>query len=554
MDSAALPQDVMLLLCQELAARRDFATLFSCSQLSTRIASIALEQLYGIRDVQDSFPEGRLQTAQLWRSIILSSIGETAFPYCAFVRSLSLGHLEECLEDIRSDKETRDFFFQGSMQHFLVERERTGKAVKTRRAVMILDIMKTMVKCADSITKYIKELADKSGTAVALAHLEGYYIPHEYLTEWIPRLGTLTSLRLRDGSVLNVDIASAIAASCPRFSDLTCYHYLSGEADEDMAAFFQALRPNSLQKFEIISRNMIQAKTFTALNAHSQSLKTLILRSLSPAAMKSLNMLPSCTSLETLVIENDSHDQTLLTSDNPGIVTQVAAWISSCKSLRTLSFNHVQDALVILKDVLSAPGTQLTSLEVKDFSSAPQEVTNATWAALGQQHSLQDLTLAAQDGVIDGLIVARSSVLADSICRLRNLVSLNLMQAYVAGPEIRRFAQSLPQLDNLSFSGELVDDSILEPLSMFPNLKQLSINSTSAFRFEGLQKFAQRLQTPGHSGIRVDVLNQWYEVKLTEDEEKWLDSYFAEKLNGKIVITYPVDGDDLHEGDFSESD
>lgn len=41
-----LPQDIMLLICQELGARREFATLYHCSIVSRRIASIAVEQLY----------------------------------------------------------------------------------------------------------------------------------------------------------------------------------------------------------------------------------------------------------------------------------------------------------------------------------------------------------------------------------------------------------------------------------------------------------------------------------------------------------------------------
>lgn len=46
MEKPTLPQDIMLLICQELGARREFTTLYRCSMVSRRIASIAVEQLY----------------------------------------------------------------------------------------------------------------------------------------------------------------------------------------------------------------------------------------------------------------------------------------------------------------------------------------------------------------------------------------------------------------------------------------------------------------------------------------------------------------------------
>lgn len=46
MSRASLPQDIVLLLCQELSFRCDFSTLFQCSLVSRRVASLALEQLY----------------------------------------------------------------------------------------------------------------------------------------------------------------------------------------------------------------------------------------------------------------------------------------------------------------------------------------------------------------------------------------------------------------------------------------------------------------------------------------------------------------------------
>ncbi|KAI1497773.1 hypothetical protein F5X99DRAFT_395762 [Biscogniauxia marginata] len=556
MDPLALPQDIILLICQELAARRDFVTLFRCSLVSHRVASISLEQLYRMRgDVHESFHESRLAVARLWRSIILSSVGKTAYPYCTYVRALSLGDLEESLEDARGIQDVRAFFFDHDMKEFLVLKDGLRLTDATPSAPFVpIDIGKTMIKCADSITRYIKDSADDNEKAVALAHLEGYFIPHDILPGWITRLGTLTSLRLRDGSVLGVEAASALSECCPNFSDLTCYYYRSGTADEDMALFFQTLRPNSLQRFEVISKNDIGEKTLTALNVHAESLKTLILGSLSPLAMKSLNLLPKCTALECLVIENDSHHKVQLEAFSDGLLKEIATWIGNCKSLRELTFNHVQDALCILKDVLSTPDIRLASLDVKDFRSTSDEVTTATWTALGLQASLESLTLEEESALMDGFILESQRPLADSICQLTNLAYLNLMQAHVSVAEIRQFSEVLPRLEDFAFGGELPDDSVLEPLSKFPVLKVLSINASSMFTWEGLQAFAQRLNSPGHLGIKVEIMCQFGETKFSDEQEKWLEEYFASTLDGRISITYPLGMDDYHEGDFSESD
>ncbi|CAJ2506763.1 Uu.00g079490.m01.CDS01 [Anthostomella pinea] len=551
MEPLPLPQDILLLLCQELGARRDFATLFCLSRVSRRVASIALEQLYRVRDEADTFPDGKLQTAQLWRSIVLSSLGMTAYPYCAYVRALSLGHLVECLEEMRPDKAVREFFFDGPMHQFLVLRGLPTRNTRDNSSFLPIDMDRTVVKCVDSITIYIRELADSNGTAVALTHLEGVFIPHDILPTWITRLGTLTSLRLRDGSVLGVEAASAISECCPKFGELVCYYYQSGSADEDMAAFFQTLRPNTLRKFEVLSRNQLGEKSFTALTAHAESLRSLTITSLSRLAMQGLNMLSPCTALEILNIENDRFDSEALSES---LVKEVATWISNCKSLRELTLTHVQDALAILKEVMEAPGIHLTTLHVKDFSSASPEVTRAAWASLGLQNRLEVLSINEQDGIVDGLIVTRTPQLTESLCRLKSLSSLDLLQAYVSSSDIRLFATALPNIEYLSFGGDLLDEAILVTLSTIPKLKALSINGTSAFRFDSLKDFAQRLDSSAHQGIRVEILNQWPGARVTEEEEQWLERYFADTLNGRIVIHFPNDPDELHEGDFSDSD
>ncbi|KAI1268409.1 hypothetical protein F5Y18DRAFT_441196 [Xylariaceae sp. FL1019] len=572
MSAETLPQDIWLLIAKELGERREFNTLFCCSVVSRKVSSLAVEQLYSILQVSDPFIEGKLQSAQLWRSLILSSIGSTVYPYCAYVlednhwnvvlastiQALSLGSgLGYFLDDIRSDTRTRNFFFESPMQQF-----QDDMNMNTRNRFVREDLMKINIKCADSITKYIKELAVNSGTAVALRHLEVGQITRDTLVSWITRLGTLTFLQLENGSVLNSEVATALSKYCPNFKELECFQWAVSTTSEEVAAFFQTLRQNSLQRLAILSTNLIEEPSLDALKSQAESLRELCLKSLSSSATKSLGKLSKCTALEIIDIEmvhweppiHDSQDEDSL---------RTAAWIRSCKQLHELNLCHIGNALSMLKNVLEDPEIRLKQLKLQDYwyqisdlssrrvlhDSADGTIESEVWTALRQQEALESLTIASQDGAIDGLILSQHPELTESICRLSKLTTLNLMQTYVSSAEIRRFTSSLPLLEDLSFGGDIIDDSVIEHLRKLPRLVSLSINAVTAFSFESLQSFTQNL----NPGMRLDLLNQWYDARLTDDQLAWLELAFT-AVDGRIVITYTDNPDDLHEADFSEDD
>ncbi|KAI0166186.1 hypothetical protein GGR57DRAFT_509894 [Xylariaceae sp. FL1272] len=547
MAAQTLPQDIWLLIAKELGARREFQPLFCCSVVSRKVSSLAVEQLYSILEVSDPFIEGKLQSAQLWRSLILSSIGTTVYPYCAYVlmiQALSLGSgLGYFLDDIRSDTRTRNFFFEGPMQQFQDD-------TITRTRFVREDLTKINIKCADSITRYIKELAVNSGTAVALRHLEVGQITRDTLISWLARLGTLTFLQLENGSVLDSEVATALSHYCPNFKELKCFQWASSTSEE-VAAFFQTLRHNSLQRLAILSSNLIEEPSLDALNAQAESLKELCLRSLSSSATKNLGRLSKCTALEIIDIEMVHREPPIHDSQDEDSL-RTASWIRSCKQLRELNMCHIGNALSMLKNVLEDPEIRLKQLKLQDYcdlDSADGTIGREVWTALGQQGALESLTIALQDGVIDGLTLSQHPELTDSICRLSKLTTLNLMQAYVSSAEIRRFTSSLPLLEDLSFGGDIIDDSVIEHLRKWPRLVSLSINAVTAFSFESLQSFAQNL----NHGMRLDLLNQWYDARLTDDQLAWLELAFT-AVDGRIVINYTDNPDDLHEGDFSDDD
>lgn len=155
----------------------------------------------------------------LWRSIICSSLGETVFPYCLWVKALSLGNLHELLEVIakKSMRKYTALLFSPPLESFRVE----NKARITRNSKgQSMDIQKVVVHVADSITRFIKASAIEENRAVTLATLEGLNLPTAKLTSWVSTLSQLTSLRVRDGSVLNSDVGRAIRESCPSFKEV----------------------------------------------------------------------------------------------------------------------------------------------------------------------------------------------------------------------------------------------------------------------------------------------------------------------------------------------
>ncbi|KAK8088695.1 hypothetical protein PG997_003656 [Apiospora hydei] len=535
--------------------------LLQVSLVSRRTASVALEQLYSIYEYSPVFTgqySNRRSWAVLWRSLIQSSLGQTAYPYCAFVRALSLSNYGQLLEDINynRDEDALRWLFDAEvgMDEFLVLREgQQTKKLLRRKLIGNIDFQKTILKCGDAITKYIKDVADEVEKAVALAHVESSYIPVDLLPSWVARLGTLASLRIQDGSALGVEAASAIHECCPNFSELTCLSFSKPTADEDMAVFLQTLKPNSLKRFEVISMNGLSEKAITALNAHAETLRYLNLGSLSAEAMKCLNMLPGCRYLESLSIENLRHDQIDLRTFSDGLLKEITNWIQSCKNLTSLTFSNVRDSLLIVKDVLLTDNIKLNSLSLQNFASQGKAEDSSTWEALGHQTSLETLTLGGQDGTMDGLVIDDTTPLAGVICTLRELKTLNLIQSSVQQHEIRQFVKALPALVDLKFGGENMDDTILDTLAGLSYLKDLDINATSYFTYEGLKGFALQLgaRPDRHRGVRVDILMQSGGLKLSDEQQVWLSEYFNTVLEGVININYDRDPDEAHESDFT---
>ncbi|EOO00638.1 hypothetical protein UCRPA7_3868 [Phaeoacremonium minimum UCRPA7] len=549
--SLILPQELWWLVCQELVARRDFNSLFNCALVSKDFAAHALPLLYSIHELSsasmgESTTADKVKWAKMWRAIILSSTAETAYPYCLWIKALRLGDLDTLLQDVAPYPVFRTPFFAGAMESF----ELVSKTSKTRRGQPILEMQKIVEKIGDTITEFVKDAADRENKSVALTSLEGLFIPTPLLSLWTSRLATLSSLTLRDGSVLTGEVAEAIHVSCPAFKELVCFNILGSTVDEDLAAFILGLRPNSLETFSVLSTNQIGQESLGALQYHSSSLRELGLSNIQKEAFPHLNALSPCDSLEWLHLESSRDGMTSKwATESKDTFLEVASWLKSCSKLCRLEMFRVPGAGTLLADVLKSPELRLKSLELSLLDD-----DEAFYPALGNQIGLERFSFVSTDEFLQ-TATPRHFAFLNSVCNCRNLRELDLMQFSMSLADLVQVKDTLSKLEEFSFDGEMLSDEIWKALKQLPALKTLNINGLSAFSFEGILSFIQFLQSsPAHRGFRLYIMNQIGEAKLSDDEEVLLGGQMAAAAgpDGRLDLTYFRDPDEEMSEELSD--
>jgi len=203
LNAPGMPPEIWLQVMQQLASQRDFASLFRCARVSRSMANFSLPLLYSVHELANVDI-----SVVLWRSVIASALGKTLFPYCTWIKVLKLSNLMSLLEDISQQKAVlRGPFFSPPLQNL--------KGMN-RDAIII--------QVADLITQRIEDAAKDADKATQLTSLEGPHLPSAYLSTFVSRLSRLTSLAVRDGSVLTIDVGQAIRKNCPAFKELYDAH------------------------------------------------------------------------------------------------------------------------------------------------------------------------------------------------------------------------------------------------------------------------------------------------------------------------------------------
>ncbi|KAH8909834.1 hypothetical protein BR93DRAFT_965911 [Coniochaeta sp. PMI_546] len=551
----ALPQEIWWLVSQEFTARRDFLSLVNLARVNRSMANMALPLLYSIHELSpastgDTAIVDTKKWAVLWRSIITSSLGGTMYPYCLWIKSLSLGNLHSLLEDLARDhyKSIRTWFFGAPLERFHIL-QRGASNVATRRNRAPMDIEHIIFEVANQITDFIKSSATEEDKTVGLTSLEGYHLPTARLPRWVSRLSLLTSLAVRDGSVLNSDVAEAIRENCPHFRELVCHYCVGVDVDEELAGFLGSLSPNTLESFTVMSANRLGALTYAALGRHSSSLSQLSLY-VEDSAVGELPLLSNCTNILDLTLDVSGTVGPHWEQVHKEEIRAIASWLQQCTSLKKLSVIDLPGTPSILAQVLKVPGLKLTDLEIT--IQTVQEDTSAFSSALATQTGLRSFIFRSRDGWFGG------SEFIHAICQSTKLRKLDLVTQMLKIGDFYTVTKTMKDVEEFAFdidSDEPIGDECIYALGTMHQLKTLNINATTAFSYQGLVALFENMAADplgSHQGFSIHIMRQVGTEKFSQAQMKKLNAVLGKQFGGKMEITYDADPDELNESDFSD--
>lgn len=304
---------------------------------------------------------------------------------------------------------------------------------------------------------------------------------------------------------------------------------MGNDADNQLAAFLNGLRPHSLQSFEIFSQSAIGAESFLALNSHRESLTELKLSSIPADAMPAISMLKGCTNLVTLLLaESIGVD---LEHRHNDIFLETVAWLKECESLRSISFSKFLSAPALMPSILLENSIKLTKLEFEGYAMRNSKDFHQ---ALGNQTSLQSLWLKGEsDETGDGI-----EILVESLSKLVNLTDLRLREISdpFANEHISTLARSLPKLEVWWTSGYGITDTIWDDIASLKSLRRLDLMALSSFTANGILGFVHDLG-PGNKGFSLAIMMADMDSDLTQGEQTLIRDTLAERVEGRFEFT-----------------
>lgn len=549
-DALMLPDEVLGMICQELGQDRDFVTLYRCAQASKSLADPALRTMYQYHEQSPSFLQSdefdtKLAKADfatkyadaeeffrkwtiLWRSIILSSLPNsvTYKPYCRYLRMLDFRNLLNMIEDTRFQGKIQTSFYSGAMKPFKIFSSRRWKGRQ------FIDGAATINAVGEPLTNSVTQIEEIAGN-----------ISPTLLPQWLGRSPKLERLVLWNGNSLVQSAGESIAGTCDKFRSLTIREWrnLTDElrsasdqaltADKLCALFLEALKPNTLHHFELISYNDIAAESFNALGRH-KTLRELTLNNLSGPAIETLSNLKECTELQTLVLEDNTKSIQLESLHNDTFV-EVVQWLSSCSKLRDLTLKRFWDGPAILSQVLLSPTVKLTKLSLEEY------LVHATSSrlfhtALSEQKTLEAIWLrgSGEDSVPDDLTIMVEGL--SNVPHLKELVLKDVSDDFTED-HITQLALSLPELEELWTSGEYVSANLLTVLRNLRCLKKFDLYAISQFTSDEILDFLSQLDPVTQRGFQLSIMaadpNQG---NLSEAEQDLIRDFIRTNLDGRF--------------------
>jgi hypothetical protein len=289
----------------------------------------------------------------LWRTIALSAMDKTIYPYCKYLRMLDLRDLGSLLEDDKFRGKTSKYFFEGVMSRF----HQTIKTPANSRFAPRLDRHKIISELGDEITQ-------KTPLVEILSEPQMTSTLSSALLKWAPRLGQLRTLDLWDGKLFaDETMRNLLHSHCPNLESLTVYHSSNHDVDHGLATFISGMPENKLKYLQVLGDSVVGAETCLALNHHASSLATLILH-LGDQGILSLALLKDCTALVELSVGSDRGHIVDLKATQNDVYLEIVEWLKTCTALKKLELRNIISAPDIVTPLLLSDATKLEDLSV----------------------------------------------------------------------------------------------------------------------------------------------------------------------------------------------
>ncbi|KAK0850626.1 hypothetical protein LTS02_013105 [Friedmanniomyces endolithicus] len=560
-----LPADLFHLLSTELAHRLDFATLFNCVASSKYLGNAgSVSALYRISlgdqspsrsNVMDNLSPAESDIALmrwsiLWRTVILSALGKTMYPYCRHLRSLDLrdfSALLDRLDETRSRKVAKQFFDShlSSFHHVL---QTTGKYRTTR-----LNSDRILAEVGDIITQQaplLEGIAEPSTSDVLSSTLPA----------WAPRLTHLHELELWDGKALEDEhLRKLLHTHCPKLNRLRMYRSLASVPDRSIAAFISGMPQDALRSFENMDTSGIGPQTCLAINGHGRSLTSLKL-ALEEDEILGLGLLQGCTQLETLRIST-LHITALrpsidLKATRNDVYLEIVDWLRRCAQLTEVFFNDVVSAPDLLLPILLNGDVKLHTLGIKakEGSMYLAKDQHDFHSALSTQSSLKHLDICADPDIMTRDDNHDIEIVLNSLCHLTELQTLQLFRLshYFTDEHIKLLAQHLPRLDTLYIGGYGITDDVWSSVGTLKHLKSITFAGNTAFTSDGILSFIEKLGE-GNIGLVLSVEMADPDTMIPEEVQESLRDALVTSVNGRFEYQ-PSRDPNVPEFDESDSD
>lgn len=300
--------------------------------------------------------------------------------------------------------------------------------------------------------------------------------------------------------------------------------------DHKFAQFLSSMRADSLKSLQTMHDIGADAETFLALSHHGGSLEDLGMYT-SNESLSHLSMLQGCTALRQLRIE-DTHGVVDLQATQNDVFLETIAWLSKCKSLRSIRFSNFASGAALMTPVLLEHDVKLEHLEIDSYVLKDHKAFHQ--ALIHQQAHLVELSL---NGEPDGMFRDDLDILVDSLRQLKAMRRLSLTLPEVLRDEhIIAIFQDLKQLETVYVTGLELNDGILPTIGGLPNLRDVTLSGISKFSVDGLFDFISMLG-PGNQGIRIIIDQADPETALTDENQTVLSEYLAQHVEGTFDYT-----------------